>query len=392
MKVTTSDLLAILRRFERASDEHVPRHIDQIKHTHPSPINQMVQFRFERNHYYALFDETAEDRASYILDQLRTVRGHIEGELLENPTSELTTYGLPFKGKDVYLFIEKSDKKRLDILLAERHPETSRSTWQKHIKAGRVHVNGQPAKNSRQEVSDADSIAIQIPDMEDHSERQLPILYLDDHVIVVNKPAGVLTHTKGAISDEFTVADFFRRYTSVGLETNRPGVVHRLDRDTSGIIIGARTDESFALLKSQFSDRKAKKTYLAVVAKPPRQPSATIDVPIGRNPTSPSTFRADSNGKPAITDYEVIAQRDNYSLIKLQPRTGRTHQLRVHLAHIGSPILGDRLYGKPAERLYLHALQLEITTAPETRQTFFCPPPSEFRALFPEVDFDEFAL
>lgn len=392
MKVTASDLLAILRRFKRASDDHVPRHIDQIKHSHPSPINQLVQFRFERNHYYALFDETAEDRSGYILDQLRTVRGHIEGELLENPTSELTTYGLPFKGKDVYLFVEKSDKKRLDILLAERHPETSRSTWQKHIRAGHVSVGGKPAKNSRQEVSDSDDIAIAIPESADFSEFQLPIVYLDDHVIVVDKPAGVLTHSKGALNDEFTVADFFRRYTTVGLDTNRPGIIHRLDRDTSGIIIGARTPESFALLKSQFADRKARKTYLAVVADIPKQPVATIDVPIGRNPTAPSTFRGDSNGKPAVTDYELLAHNQTESLLRLQPKTGRTHQLRVHLAHIGNPIVGDRVYGRAADRLYLHAQQLEITTSYGNRQVFTSPVPPEFTTKFPEMSDDDSRL
>lgn len=388
MKVTASDLLAILRRFKRASDDHVPRHIDQIKHSHPSPINQLVQFRFERNHYYALFDETAEDRSGYILDQLRTVRGHIEGELLENPTSELTTYGLPFKGKDVYLFVEKSDKKRLDILLAERHPETSRNTWQKHIKAGSVLVNNTPAKNAKQEVSDADSIAIHLPPTQDHSERTLPIIYLDDEVIVVDKPAGILTHSKGALNDEFTVADFFRRYTSVGLDTNRPGIVHRLDRDTSGVIIGARTEEAFALLKAQFSDRKATKTYLAIVKGLPRERKATIDIPIERNPNAPSTFRAGSNGKPATTSYEILAHHDDFTLLKLQPHTGRTHQLRVHLAHIGLPIAGDRVYGKPGERLFLHAYQLEITTQYETRRVFTAPVPESFMSYFPEYSLD----
>lgn len=385
MKVTTSDILAILRRFKVADDSHVPRLIDQIKHSHPSPINQLVQFRFERQHYYALFDDTAEDRADYILEQLRTIRGHIEGELLENPTSDLATYGLPFKGKDAYLFIERSSKKRLDVLLAERHPETSRSTWQKHIRSGHISVNGQPAKNARQDVSDSDNIAVSIPDGTDFSNHELPIIYIDDHVIVVDKPTGVLTHSKGALNDEFTVADFFRRYTTVGLDTNRPGIVHRLDRDTSGVIIGARTPESFELLKSQFADRKARKTYLAVINGAPKQPVATINIPIGRNPTAPSTFRADSNGKSAITDYEVIAHNSADSLIRLQPKTGRTHQLRVHLAHIGSPIVGDRVYGKSADRLYLHAHQLEITTAYGNRQTFTSATPSEFSAKFPDI-------
>ena len=385
MKVTSSDLLAILRRFSVADDSNVPRHIDQIKQTHPSAINQLVQFRFNRGHYFVLFDETAEDSASYIMQQIYTAKSDAEGVILENPTSDLTTYGLPFKGKDAYLFQLVSDKKRLDILLAERHPEISRSTWQKHIKAGHVAVNNTPAKNAKQEVTDADHIAINIPNSTDFSAHELPIIYLDDDVIVVNKPAGVLTHSKGALNDEFTVAEFFRRYTTVGLDTNRPGIVHRLDRDTSGVIIGARTPESFDLLKSQFADRKAKKYYVAIVNGTPKQMEATIDIPIGRNPSAPSTFRADSKGKPAITDYEVLDIQNGKSLIALHPHTGRTHQLRVHLQHLNTPITGDRVYGKAADRLYLHAYKLELTTAPEKRQTFIAPVPSSFQQYFPEV-------
>ena len=385
MKVTSSDLLAILRRFKVADDSNVPRHIDQIKQTHPSAINQLVQFRFNRGHFFVLFDETAEDSASYIMQQIYTAKSDAEGVILENPTSDLTTYGLPFKGKDAYLFQLTSDKKRLDVLLAERHPEISRSTWQKHIKAGNIAVNNNPAKNAKQEVTEADHIAINIPDSTDFTAHELPIIYIDDEVIVVNKPAGVLTHSKGALNDEFTVAEFFRRYTTVGLDTNRPGIVHRLDRDTSGIIVGARTTESFYLLKSHFADRKAKKQYVAIVDGMPKELEAAVDIPIGRNPSAPSTFRADSKGKPAITQYEVLDSRDNKSLIALAPKTGRTHQLRVHMQFLGTPILGDRVYGKPADRLYLHAYKLELTTAPEKRQTFIAPIPDDFRAHFPEV-------
>ena len=385
MKITSSDLLAILRRFRIADDSNVPRHIDQIKQSHPNPINQSVQFRFNKQQFAILIDDSAEDNERYIMEQLYAINSNIEGVIIENPTSDLTTYGLPFKGKDIYLFQQTSDKKRLDALLAERHPETSRTTWQKHIKAGHVAVNNAPARSPKQEVTEADSITINIPDSTDFSTHELPIIYLDDDVIVVNKPAGVLTHSKGALNDEFTVADFFRRYTNVGLETNRPGIVHRLDRDTSGIIIGARTPESFTLLKSQFADRKTKKYYVAIVDGAPKQPVAKIDIPIGRNPSSPSTFRADSKGKSAVTDYKVLDSRDVTSLVALHPLTGRTHQLRVHMAYLGTPITGDRVYGKAADRLYLHAYKLEVTIAPEHRQTFVAPVPDSFQRYFPEV-------
>lgn len=392
MKVTSSDLLAILRRFSVTDDSNVPRHIDQIKQSHPNAINQLVGFRFNRNYYFVLFDETAEDRSSYIMQQIYTAKSDAEGVILENPTSDLTTYGLPFKGKDAYLFQLTSDKKRLDVLLAERHPEISRSTWQKHIRAGHIAVNNTPTTSTKQEVTEADHIAINIPDSTDFSAHELPIIYLDDDVIVVNKPAGVLTHSKGALNDEFTVAEFFRRYTTVGLDTNRPGIVHRLDRDTSGVIIGARTPESFELLKAQFADRKAKKYYVAITDGTPKQMDASIDVPIVRNPSSPSTFRADSKGKPAVTDYEVLDIQGGKSLVALTPHTGRTHQLRVHMQFLNTPITGDRVYGKSADRLYLHAYKLELTTAPEKHQTFIAPVPDSFQKYFPEVFNDVAAI
>lgn len=386
MKVTASDLLAILRRFDVASDEHVPRHIDQIVHSHPSPTNQLTSFRFERTTYDVLFDDTAEDDAGQVLAEVRAIKPNAEGALLDNPTSELSTYGLPFKGKDVYVYKEISSKVRLDVLLAERYPETSRSIWQKYIRAGHVSVNDKLATHPRQEVGEADRIALSLPDAADFSANQLPILYLDDDVIVVNKSAGVLTHSKGALNDEFTVAEFFRRYTTVGLDTNRPGIVHRLDRDTSGVIIGGRTPEACALLKHQFSERKAKKEYIAIVEGHPKLPKAVIDLPIERNPSAPGTFRVDSKGKHAVTEYEVLRSWDKYSLIKLHPLTGRTHQLRVHMRHIGTPILGDRVYGRAGERLYLHAYRLEITTRPETRQVFVAPIPEEFTRLCGAID------
>ena len=379
MKVTSSDLLAILRRFRVADDSNVPRHIEQVKQSNPSPTNQLISFRFNRNHYYVLFDESAEDDSSFIMRQIYTAKSDAEGVIMENPTSDLTTYGLPFKGKDAYLFQLVSGKQRLDILLAERHPEVSRSTWQKHIKAGHVRVGGEVQTSPKHEVTEHDVIAIDIPERADTSAQTLPILYIDDDVIVIDKPTGILTHSKGALNEEFTVADFFRRYSEVALDTNRPGIVHRLDRDTSGVMIGARTPEAFTLLKAQFADRKAKKTYAAVVAGRPAHDSAQIDLPIGRNPSAPSTFRVDASGKPAITDYEVVSSGAHRSLLTLRPQTGRTHQLRVHLHYLGTPIVGDRVYsGQPADRLYLHASELEVTKPGGQRQTFVSPVPASF--------------
>lgn len=382
VKVTSSDLLAILRRFDVALENSVPRHIEQIKFSNPSTTNTMVSFRFNKNRYCVLFDDVAEDDANFILQQFQTETNDLKGKIVENPNDHMTTYGLPFKGKDVYLFAVLSDKKRLDVELAHRYPDTTRSTWQKHIKAGSVSVNGEVQTSPKTLITENDLLAVDIPERADFKASELPIIYIDDNVVVINKPVGVLSHSKGALNDEFTVAEFFRRYTAYNLDTNRPGIIHRLDRDTSGIMIGARNEETATMLQKQFADRKTKKTYIAVVDGLPKSHAAKIDLPIGRNPSAPSTFRVDAKGKTAQTNYEVLETNEKHSLLLLTPYTGRTHQLRVHTAYIGTPIHGDKVYGKPADRMYLHAYKLEITIPTGDRRTFVAPVPSDFTSKF----------
>lgn len=385
MKVSSRDILDVLRRYELAGDDNVPRNVENVKITHPNPINTLVSFRFNRNQLYILFDDTAEDDVNYVISQIKSVKSTLKGELIKNPRDSITTYAMPFKGKECYLFAVITEKKRLDSELAQRYPENSRSTWQKHIKSGHVSVNGKVITSSKYDVADIDQIAINIPEMADFSKNELPIIYIDDNVIVINKPVGILSHAKGAINEEFTVADFFKRYSTYNDDTNRPGIIHRLDRDTSGVMIGARNTETAIMLQKQFADRKTKKTYFAVLDGIPKLSKANIDLPIGRNPSAPSTFRVDSKGKSAVTKYEVIASNDKYSLVKLQPQTGRTHQLRVHMKYINTPILGDKVYGKPANRLYLHAYSLEITIPNGVRQTFTAPVPTDLTDLFPGI-------
>ncbi len=386
VKVSSSDALAILRRFEVAGDENVPRHISMVTFTNPSPTNTLVNFRFAKQQYYILFDDTAEDNVDFVMKQIRTDKQDAVGEVIENPNDHSTSYALPFKGKEVYLFVAKSPKTRLDLELATRFPEISRSTWQKHVKAGHVSVNGEVQLSPKHDIISIDSIAVAIPDAIDFSKDELPIIYLDDNVIVINKPIGVLSHSKGAMNDEFTVADFFRRYSNYNADTNRPGIIHRLDRDTSGVMIGARNAETATLLQKQFADRKTKKTYLAIVDGVPKAMKAQIDLPIGRNPSAPSTFKVDVKGKAALTKYEVIAVTGSSALVKLYPRTGRTHQLRVHMKYINTPVMGDKVYGKAADRLYLHAASLEITIPVSNRRVFEAPIPKEFIDKFPQAN------
>ena len=386
MKIPSRDCLDVLRRFKVASDDNVPRDIENIKITHPSPINTLASFRFNRKQYHLLFDDTANDNVDYIISQIKLAKPDATGEFLLNHYEDKINHSMPFKGKDCYLFVELSKRKRLDSYLATTHPENSRSTWQKYIKAGYVTNNDRVVESVKSEIVDGDKIEFNIPIANNYNDKELPIIYIDDNVIVVNKPAGVLTHSKGVVNDEFTVADFFKRFTTYNIDTNRPGIVHRLDRGTSGVIIGARNAETAKLLQKQFSDRKTKKTYYAIVSGRPKLDKANIDLPIHRSPSKPSTFRIDSNGRNAFTEYQVVGKNNKYSLLMLQPKTGRTHQLRVHLQYIGTPILGDNLYGKTSDRLYLHAHSLEITIPNGDRRIFSAKLPDEFLKYFPETN------
>lgn len=385
VKVSSNDVIAILRKFEVAGDENVPRHVSMMTISNPTPTNTLVGFRFAKRQYYILYDDTAEDDLDFVARQIQSAKQDAIGDVIANPTDHSTSYALPFKGKQVYLYAVKSPKTRLDLELSVRFPDISRSTWQKHVKAGHISVNGEVATSPKQDIIKTDSIAVSIPEATDFSGDSLPIVYVDDNVIVINKPIGVLSHSKGAMNDEFTVADFFARYTTYNTDTNRPGIVHRLDRDTSGIMIGARNLETATLLQKQFADRKTKKMYVAIVDGVPKSLKAQIDLPIGRNPSAPSTFKVDVKGKAALTKYEVIDSNDNHSLVHLWPRTGRTHQLRVHMKYINTPITGDKVYGKPADRLYLHAASLEITIPDGDRRVFEAPLPAAFIDIFPKA-------
>lgn len=268
---------------------------------------------------------------------------------------------------------------RLDAYVAEHWPEQSRSTWQKLIAAGQVKVNGLVQTSTKFDVNDEAVVEVAAPEVADHSGESLPVIYEDGNVIVIDKPLGVLTHSKGALNDEFTVAEFVRSKTSFKSDTNRPGIVHRLDRATSGVIICAKNEETASMLAKQFNQRTTKKSYVAVLSGIPKEPAAKLELPIARNPSKPSTFRVDANGKSAETSYEVNSVGATRSLVTLKPRTGRTHQLRVHMAYLNTPILGDEVYGTESDdRMYLHAHSLEVTLPGGIRKVFTSKVPSEF--------------
>lgn len=270
---------------------------------------------------------------------------------------------------------------RLDHWLAEQYPDVSRSFLQKLCANGEVLVNGVPEKAGYKLRSDDTvklnydmSLVAQIPDID------LPVIYQDSDILVINKPAGVISHARGRYWNEPSVASYVRQVT--GQDGDRAGIVHRLDRATSGVLICAKNQATLSWLQKQFSQRKVKKTYIAIIAGNLTSPEAVIDMPIERNPKKPATFRVGPNGKPAQTTYKTIRSTDTYSLLELTPFTGRTHQLRVHLKQLGHPIVGDELYdGMPATRLMLHAAKLELTLPGRQRATFEAPLPVEFNDL-----------
>lgn len=268
--------------------------------------------------------------------------------------------------KELVAAPEKRKRKRLDHILVELHPEFNRSTLQNFIKSGYVTVwenSSETAKvitkpNADIELDENENppkIDLNVPARETPPDVKNLTIYEDENVLVLNKPAGMLSMKKGEWTPEVTLEDY-------GL------LVHRLDRDTSGVVILGKNPAVQKSLRKQFQDRKTHKTYYAIVEGAPKLPEAKIDLPIARNIKHPTTFLVDPNGKPSVTFYKVLRSAGNYSLVELKPVTGRTHQLRVHLKYLGCPIVGDPIYGskpktdkKPEDRLYLHAKSLEIT-------------------------------
>lgn len=284
-----------------------------------------------------------------------------------------------------------SRAERLDQRVVALMPIASRAFAVKLIQTGQVTVNGTIITKAGTKLRPEDTVVINyteqefvIPDI------TLPVLYEDDDCVVINKPIGLLTHSKGAFNPEPSVATWLHNRitdkTLIEADAHQPnrraGIVHRLDRATSGVLIAAKTSTSLSWLQKQFSQRRAHKTYMAVIYGHPKQQEAIVDMPVERNPKAPATFRVGANGKPAITHYKVVAESPTMSLLELRPETGRTHQLRVHMAHIGHPIIGDPLYGTlAAERMYLHALQLELTTPSRERKIFTAPLPDAFTKI-----------
>lgn len=279
---------------------------------------------------------------------------------------------------------EDASQCRIDRYITEIFPDYSRSYFQKLITAGNITVNEIPTKKTSATVYPADIVTIQFPTKQiiepNHIINRtdgIQIISENDHFMVIHKPANLLVHPPSNASNAITVVDWIRHHhgdiSSVGT-ADRPGIIHRLDRETSGILIITKTDYAHNLIGALFRERKINKTYKAIVSGHPPQ-KGTITYGIGRDPINRikmKHFNEDMitiDGKignikvrNALTDYTVLEYFDDASLVEIKPTTGRTHQIRVHMTAIGHPIIGDQLYGKKSTLIHRQALHAESIT------------------------------
>jgi 23S rRNA pseudouridine1911/1915/1917 synthase len=244
----------------------------------------------------------------------------------------------------------KQSRVRLDVYLTHRVENATRNKVQQAIEAGLVLVNGKRVRSSHQ-VSPHEVIVVtlQRPPHQEAKPENIPldILYEDDELIVVNKPAGMVTHPAyGNYSGTLVNALLYHCNQLSTVNTSlRPGIVHRLDKDTSGLMVIAKTDAAHLALSQQFSKRTIDREYWAIVWGRFKEKRGTIEAPLGRSKRDRKKVAVTQDGKHAATDYQVLDEFDFLSLVRLRLKTGRTHQIRVHLAHVGHPVFGDPTYG-----------------------------------------------
>lgn len=279
---------------------------------------------------------------------------------------------------------------RLDAALATRVPENSRQAWHELIADGRVSVNDQVAKPSRK-LAEGDEVVLSEAFMpaavagSGQLSQDTPVIYRDDDVIVIDKPAGVLVHATERDGSEPTLASHFAALIEQDGST-RAGIVHRLDKDTSGVMVLARTLAAADDLRAQFQARSVTKRYQALVWGKMADKRARIELPMARSRATPTKMAVTPEGKPAVTEYEVVREYGQYSLLDVHIMTGRMHQIRVHLAYLGHPVVGDDIYGShpvptPLKRQFLHAGKLELTLPGGVRRSFESALPVDLQAF-----------
>ncbi len=298
----------------------------------------------------------------------------------------------------VYRFPAQAEQ-RLDKFLVERLPELSRSRIQNLIRDGRVTVDGQPAYKTGQTVEPPSIIQIFLPPPEPSTlvpeDLPLEIIFENKDLLVINKPAGMVVHP-AAGHGSGTLVNAALAYApemeGIGGE-GRPGVVHRLDKDTSGLILLAKNDATHRWLVQQFQERKVEKSYLALVDGKPPTPSGRVEAPIGRSPAQRQKMAIvpEAKGREAISEYRTLESFPQHTLLEVHPITGRTHQIRVHMAFLGCPVAGDTVYGRkhatiPLNRQFLHAARIIIHLPGEAEpRRFEAPLPEDLAAVLDEL-------
>ncbi len=254
---------------------------------------------------------------------------------------------------------------RLDKFISEQIPELSRTYAQKLVAEGYVTVNDRPAKASlKLNAGDRVQVTVPPPSPSPLSPEAIPlkIVYEDDDILVIDKPAGLTVHPSPGQTAHTLVNAILSRLPAAEFgDSLRPGIVHRLDKDTSGLMLVAKNKAAQADLISQFKARTIKKAYLALVKGRVTPEQGSIEAAIGRDPRNRKRMAVVSEGRPARTNYKVVKYLDGYTLLEVEPETGRTHQIRVHFAAIGFPVVGDATYGtrsKHLSRQFLHAYRL----------------------------------
>ena len=292
---------------------------------------------------------------------------------------------------------EENRDQRLDAFLASSLDGLTRSQAARLIEAGNVLMNGRTLCKSCR-LAGSEQIAVTLPEPEPveavAQDIPLDVVYEDADVIVVNKPSGMVVHPAPGHPDGTLVNALL--YHCAGSLSGiggalRPGIVHRIDRDTSGLIIAAKNDAAHQFLSAQLADHTLARTYECIVVGNLREDSGTVDAPISRHPTDRKRMAVVSGGREAVTHWEVIARYPGYTHVRCRLETGRTHQIRVHMAYIGHPILGDTVYGAKKEVAgltgqCLHAAALRFIH-PRTHEMveLNCPLPEEFTAMLEKI-------
>jgi 23S rRNA pseudouridine1911/1915/1917 synthase len=300
--------------------------------------------------------------------------------------------------REVFIY-EKDQEGRLDHFLVECISEFSRSRLQGLIKDGFVTVNGTPARKAGQKLEPGSEVEVRIPPPVPTElvgeDIPLDIIFESDDLLVVNKPAGMVVHPAAGHATGtlvHAVLGYDPEIEGIGGE-ERPGVVHRLDKETSGLILLAKNDRAHRWLQDQFRLRKAEKTYLALVDGAPPTPSGRVEAPIGRDPShrKKMAIMPPGKGREAVSEYITLESFKKHTLLEFHPLTGRTHQVRLHCMFLGCSIVGDKIYGHRKQsigidRHFLHAAKLKIVLPGEKQaRTFEAPLPEELAVVLDDL-------